>query len=674
MEYSDSHGVEVELGLRGWGFSGFIGWAHPNQQKARLGKHMEATRVEVLLDRSTAGSLSERSVINLVYTIVTAGWSGTLTLESSEKKLVLGVLDGEIGTATVAANFETARDEFVQGCLWTKGTYALDADIIPPAAGLRGFGSPFELLIEAVLSRMEVPEATARLRANLLVYPARTQLADWRLRALGNPQPLSDLVRLCDGATRMSTVLRHPWSNVGDKLRCLLYALETHIIWPRSSPELGEVQLVYANRRGHPKGEPPAEERRRAKPEDQYLLADIPPEDGLLEQELTADTPTVDDLLEQELTDDGIASRPAPEPVQIESTTLEATPEKPSTSQRSSFRAPQTAPEEEASLAQSGVGHASENPPRLDLSVGTPSARDVEPQAVPVAPPAQTPAPVTELPPAAPPVSFQVEDSSPVAAVPDLGHGLARSGEAVSSASSRRTRSLSSGTIRRKRSTPSQAELRERRRLQAAEAAIRASVQGSQPSSHLRSPNSNPSEPVVNEYKPHTGVPARRATPVNRDTPLGQVPEDEVAVDVVGAQRSSKRGYKFIAEGNYSGALSEFSRATSLDPENPSYRGFVLWASYKNVPNKAEFIINRLNELSEGIVGTAFEAQRHRAKIQLVLGRISRDEGDDEQARVHFAAAVELDPNNADAQQEAEASRGGPKRRPSLLDRLRGRK
>jgi tetratricopeptide (TPR) repeat protein len=487
------------------------------------------------LDRTREGSLDERSLARLCATLALLSWTGSLTLTPpGGDPVVVLVRDGELG---VAGDSDASRERLLEAFGWKSGTYQLDEAW--PEEIFRTFGASNDLIFEGIQGHARVADLVRRSRQSLVSYPVPTNDAQERLASMGNPEPLTQLVARCDGDTRMATVMRHDFPDMGAKLKALFFAVETDLLFMSAAPGTQSVAIEYSNLRGTQDAPAPEEERRRTRPP----TANLPPD---------ATTPEAEEEVAKTL----------------------------------------------ALFEEIGV-----DPGEARVPLITPE----------------------------PPGADQSTE-----------RGLARSSRSDSEV----RRSLpASGSIRKARTLKSQDELRTTRRELSKSAAVRAPS-----SAFLRA-----------RTAPESGTQRATRGPSSlggRPTPASVAPERRAPAplqnDTVAAQRSHIRGVKFMQAEQWSQALAEFSRAATQAPDIVSYKADVLWASYQNVPSKADFILENLLNLYDGVDGRAYEAERCRAEIQSCLGRIERAEGNIDHARDHLELALEHDPTNLAIQRAIE--------------------
>jgi tetratricopeptide (TPR) repeat protein len=281
---------------------------------------MSGILTEVLLDRSSAGSLAERSPVNLLWTLSAARWTGRVTLSpKAGPTVVVDVRYGEFGSLTGA---ERAGLLAVMG--WEDGSYVLDEEL-EGDSDLASYGAPLDMIFEGLQAHGQVANLVQRIKSRLTLYPVPTQDTHWRLRALAHPEPLTELVQACDGTGRLASAMRHPHPDMGAKLKALFYAVETHLLYPSPQPIPGEVELVYTNLRGTLEGDSPEVDRRRARKSAEILLADLSEQptpsgefavvDEAAVDAVRADRDTAGDAVARDaVPNDAMVLPPAPEP------------------------------------------------------------------------------------------------------------------------------------------------------------------------------------------------------------------------------------------------------------------------------------------------------------------------------------------------------------------------
>ncbi len=516
---------------------------------------MTGIRTEVLLDRSAAGSLADRSPVHLLWTLSAARWTGRVTLNpTAGEPVVVDVRDGEFGTLEQTAS----REQLLEVMGWDDGAYALDEEF--DTGPHTSYGPPLDLLFEGVQAYGQVANLVQRVKGQLTLYPVPTQDTQWRLRALGHPEPLTELVQACDGSGRLATAMRHSHPDTGAKLKALFYAVETHLLYPSPQQIPGEVELVYTNLRGSQPDSPPEVDRRKVQKAQQPFIAEALSEQAAPSGEFA-------------VLDDAVVLPPAPDTGNLELHRISASPR--SSSSRS-----------------------------LARPTGIRKARRIKTQ--------------TEL---------RVD--------------------------------------RKQQAQEAEHAAQERAAAQAKPAASAPNdsvVPGISRPPRRPSRSSTPARPAHRPSRAMTPAPSRK-----RD-------DDRMKGDSVAAQRSHARGLKFMEAGDWSAALTEFSRAAQQHPGRLSYHGEVLWASYKNVPSKAEAILEKLESLYDAIADSNLDAERCRAEVQACIARILRDEGEIEQADAAYGVALGHDPTWGDLQSEFDSLHGddddGGGKKPGFLSRL----
>jgi Flp pilus assembly protein TadD len=134
---------------------------------------------------------------------------------------------------------------------------------------------------------------------------------------------------------------------------------------------------------------------------------------------------------------------------------------------------------------------------------------------------------------------------------------------------------------------------------------------------------------------------------------------DELALKVLRAEESFKQGEMALRREQFAQAVSAFTTACELQPNEPEYVALLAWAKFAAAPDKqvvasaTRAALQRASENSENSVTARF-----------YLGRVERMLGREREALHHFHEVLSIKPHHADAASEARI----------LEQRLKGRR
>jgi curved DNA-binding protein CbpA len=127
-----------------------------------------------------------------------------------------------------------------------------------------------------------------------------------------------------------------------------------------------------------------------------------------------------------------------------------------------------------------------------------------------------------------------------------------------------------------------------------------------------------------------------------------QARADDLAMRVMGAEESFRRGELALRRDAVAQAVTDFAKAVELQPNEPEYQVMLAWARFAAAPDKAAVANTTRSALLR-----AAEAGSESPTARYYLGRVERMLGREREALQHFHEALRIRPNHAEAASEA---------------------
>ena len=126
-----------------------------------------------------------------------------------------------------------------------------------------------------------------------------------------------------------------------------------------------------------------------------------------------------------------------------------------------------------------------------------------------------------------------------------------------------------------------------------------------------------------------------------------QAKADEMAMRVLDAEEAFRRGEMAMRRDQLGTAIEELRRALALNPDEADYHAMLAWAQFCASADKLVAAPSTRSTLDRAI-----RQSPNATTARLLLGRMERMLGRDQDALRHFHAVLEIDPHNADATSE----------------------
>ncbi len=159
--------------------------------------------IPLIIDRTPRGSLTDRPLTQLLYSLHRASWTGTLVL-AGPTTVEVEFLDGALGASSPDGN---NRERLAAAFSWESGRYELDPDRVPFKESFQDYGHTEAFILRATETRVSLNQAAVRMQQLVTHYPAFTNDALGRLEALGKPALLTMLCQMCDGSRTLAALL-----------------------------------------------------------------------------------------------------------------------------------------------------------------------------------------------------------------------------------------------------------------------------------------------------------------------------------------------------------------------------------------------------------------------------------------------------------------------------------
>ena len=126
-----------------------------------------------------------------------------------------------------------------------------------------------------------------------------------------------------------------------------------------------------------------------------------------------------------------------------------------------------------------------------------------------------------------------------------------------------------------------------------------------------------------------------------------QAKADEMAMRVLDAEEAFRRGEMAMRRDQLGTAIEELRRALELNPDEADYHAMLAWAQFCASSDKMVAAPSTRSTLDRAI-----RQSPNATTARLLLGRMERMLGRDQDALRHFHAVLEIDPHNSDATSE----------------------
>ncbi|MBA3541361.1 MAG: DnaJ domain-containing protein, partial [Deltaproteobacteria bacterium] len=126
-----------------------------------------------------------------------------------------------------------------------------------------------------------------------------------------------------------------------------------------------------------------------------------------------------------------------------------------------------------------------------------------------------------------------------------------------------------------------------------------------------------------------------------------QAQAEELARRALDAEEAFRRGEMALRRDQLTTAISEFKRAATLDPETADYQGMLAWAQFCASEDKMTAAKPTRTALERAIVQAPLAVSS-----RVLLGRLERMLGRDQDAQRHFQEVLRISPGNTDAASE----------------------
>jgi curved DNA-binding protein CbpA len=140
-----------------------------------------------------------------------------------------------------------------------------------------------------------------------------------------------------------------------------------------------------------------------------------------------------------------------------------------------------------------------------------------------------------------------------------------------------------------------------------------------------------------------------------------QAKADEMAMRILDAEEAFRRGEAAMRRDQLGVAIEEMRRAIELNPDEADYHALLAWAQFCASSDKMVAAPSTRSTLDRAI-----RQSPNATTARMLLGRMERMLGRDQDALRHFQEVLQLDPHHAEATSEIrvlESRRAGPKRR-----------
>jgi curved DNA-binding protein CbpA len=122
---------------------------------------------------------------------------------------------------------------------------------------------------------------------------------------------------------------------------------------------------------------------------------------------------------------------------------------------------------------------------------------------------------------------------------------------------------------------------------------------------------------------------------------------DELAMRVMHAEEAFRRGEMALRREQIDQAITEFTTAVELQPQEPEYQAMFTWAKFAHAGDKQAIAHKTRNELAR-----AAEKSTQSPTARFYLGRVERILGREREALEHFYEVLRIKPNHAEASSE----------------------
>jgi curved DNA-binding protein CbpA len=122
---------------------------------------------------------------------------------------------------------------------------------------------------------------------------------------------------------------------------------------------------------------------------------------------------------------------------------------------------------------------------------------------------------------------------------------------------------------------------------------------------------------------------------------------DELAMRVMHAEEAFRRGEMALRREQIDQAITEFTTAVELQPQEPEYQALFTWAKFAQATDKQSVAHKTRTELSR-----AAERATQSPTARFYLGRVERILGREREALEHFYEVLRIKPNHAEASSE----------------------
>ena len=122
---------------------------------------------------------------------------------------------------------------------------------------------------------------------------------------------------------------------------------------------------------------------------------------------------------------------------------------------------------------------------------------------------------------------------------------------------------------------------------------------------------------------------------------------DELAMRVMHAEEAFRRGEMALRREQIDQAITEFTTAVELQPQEPEYQALFTWAKFAHAGDKQAIAHKTRTELAR-----AAEKSTQSPTARFYLGRVERILGREREALEHFYEVLRIKPNHAEASSE----------------------
>lgn len=141
------------------------------------------------------------------------------------------------------------------------------------------------------------------------------------------------------------------------------------------------------------------------------------------------------------------------------------------------------------------------------------------------------------------------------------------------------------------------------------------------------------------------------------------------------ADQAFRDGKRLVERNSFHEAYRRLTQAVELNASEADYWAYLYWAEYgtldtdeDGVPSSSKRVQNIITQLSQ-----VADSNEHCAVAHIFLGHIHRAQGDTKEARARYQRALQIKPDNADAQSALRLMNMRKDKKPSFLDRLLGK-